>query len=265
VPDIDVVIIGRGGGSVEDLWAFNDEALARAIRACPVPVISAVGHEVDFTIADLAADLRASTPSNAAELVVERADHVRRRIDAAADRLRRVTSGTVDRWGERLERLRFSLRRWPAAIAMRDRDREQARARLHQALTAHLNRVRTRFDALERRLERRDVRQLTADLRMRIVRVEGRLAAVMPARVLAADARARELAARLDSLSPLGVLGRGYAVCWNEDRTSIIRSADTVETGDGVRVTLAEGELACRVESATVDDERPRGPKRSQP
>ena len=82
-PDVDVVIIGRGGGSAEDLWAFNDEALARAIAACPVPVISAVGHEVDFTIADFVADVRAATPSNAAELVVDRADNFRTRIDRA--------------------------------------------------------------------------------------------------------------------------------------------------------------------------------------
>ncbi len=81
VPDVDVVIIGRGGGSVEDLWAFNDEVLARTIAACPVPVIAGVGHEVDFTIADLVADVRAATPSNAAELVVDRADNFRRRVD----------------------------------------------------------------------------------------------------------------------------------------------------------------------------------------
>ena len=83
VPEVDVVIIGRGGGSAEDLWAFNDEALARAIAACPVPVISAVGHEVDFTIADFVADVRAATPSNAAELVVDRADNFCARIDRA--------------------------------------------------------------------------------------------------------------------------------------------------------------------------------------
>jgi exodeoxyribonuclease VII large subunit len=259
VPEIDVVIIGRGGGSTEDLSAFNDEALARAIRACPVPVISAVGHEIDFTIADFVADVRASTPSNAAELVVERTDHVHRRIDVSTERLRRTVRDMVGRGHDRLTRLRLGLERWPLSIALRDRDREQARWRLRQALAAHVGCVRARFDALERRLERRDVRQLTADLRTRLVRADGRIGAAMPARLAAADARTRELAGRLDSLSPLSVLGRGYAVCWNDERTSIIRSADAVRPGDGVRVTLAEGELACRVNTAWLHDERPRG------
>ena len=97
VPEVDVVIIGRGGGSAEDLWAFNDERLARAIAACPVPVIAAVGHEVDFTIADFVADVRAATPSNAAELVVDRADNFRARIDRAEHRFRMTMRMALER------------------------------------------------------------------------------------------------------------------------------------------------------------------------
>jgi exodeoxyribonuclease VII large subunit len=108
-----------------------------------------------------------------------------------------------------------------------------------------------RFDALRRRLERRDVRRVTADLTMRIVRADGRLRELVTANRLAWHARVRALAAQLDAMSPLAVLGRGYAVCWNESRTSIIRSAQTVERGETVRVTLASGELACRVEDKT--------------
>src|SRR4029079_4922938 len=124
VPELDVVIIGRGGGSVEDLWAFNDEALARAIVACPVPVISAVGHEVDYTIADFVADVRAATPSNAAELVVERADHMRTRIHRAEDRLRRAAERAVDGRAQRFERCAYRLDNWPVKIVMRERDRD---------------------------------------------------------------------------------------------------------------------------------------------
>ena len=109
VPEMDVVIIGRGGGSAEDLWAFNDEGLARAIAACPVPVISAVGHEVDFTIADFVADVRAATPSNAAELVVDRADNFRTRIERASARLVQVLRYGNERRRQRADRLDMRL------------------------------------------------------------------------------------------------------------------------------------------------------------
>jgi exodeoxyribonuclease VII large subunit len=106
----------------------------------------------------------------------------------------------------------------------------------------------SRFDALRRRLEQRDLRRISSDLRTRVVRADGRLVALGRRATDARTARAGELAARLDSLSPLAVLGRGYAVCWNESRTSIIRSAAATSVGDTVRVTLNEGELVCRVD-----------------
>jgi exodeoxyribonuclease VII large subunit len=253
LPDVDVVIIGRGGGSAEDLWAFNDEALARAIAASPVPVISAVGHEIDFTIADFVADVRAATPSNAAELVVDRADNFLTRIAHADQRLASAVAGAVGRRARRAERCATALGQWPTAVVMRDRDAEELALRLRHAIAGRIARASQRCDSWRRRLERRDVRRVTADLRTRLVRADGRLVQRIGARRLAADARVRETIARLDALSPLAVLGRGYAVCWNASRTSIIRDATTVRPGDGVRVTLAEGELACRVERASTD------------
>jgi exodeoxyribonuclease VII large subunit len=248
VPELDVVIIGRGGGSAEDLWAFNDEALARAIAACPVPVISAVGHEVDFTIADFVADLRAATPSNAAELVVERADHVCARIRHAEHRLEALVGRALARRQQAAERLDLKLQRWPALVVMRDRDRQELGMRLEHAIADRLGRLAHRFEGARRRLERRDVRRVAAELRTRLVQADGRLRALAARHRMTADARVRELAGRLHSLSPLAVLGRGYAVCWNETRTSIIRSARRVHRGEAVRVTLAEGELGCRIE-----------------
>jgi exodeoxyribonuclease VII large subunit len=249
VDEIDVVILGRGGGAAEDLWAFNDEALARAIAACPVPVISAVGHEVDFTIADFVADVRAATPSNAAELVVDRADNFRTRIDRAEQRLRGAMRQALGRRQLQNQTADARLRRWPVRVVLRDRDRQELGWRLVRAGNARLAHAAQRFDALRRRLERRDVRRVAADLRTRLVRADGRLSELVQRRRLGADARSRELAARLHSLSPLAVLGRGYAVCWDASRARIIRSSQTVEPGDGVRVTLADGELSCRVES----------------
>jgi exodeoxyribonuclease VII large subunit len=250
VPDIDVVILGRGGGSAEDLWAFNDEQLARAIAACPVPVISAIGHEVDFTIADFVADLRAATPSNAAELVVDRADNFRARIDRAEHRLAAAMARAVGGLGLSLERLRSRLGRWPVAIVLRDRDCRELADRLRRATAGRLGRLDQRVDALRLRLERRDVRRVTADLMTRVAAADLRLRQCVRLRVMAAGARAGGLAGRVHALSPLAVLGRGYAVCWDDRRTRIIRAARTVPVGDTVRVTLAEGELRCRVEGS---------------
>ena len=247
VPEIDVVIIGRGGGSAEDLWAFNDEKLARAIAACPVPVIAAVGHEVDFTIADFVADVRAATPSNAAEIVVDRADNFRTRIRQAERRLALVATSQIDRRRTMTGRLDTRLLQWPTRVVMRDRDCQELGFRLDAAAIDALASAGQRFDALRRRLEQRDLRRITGDLRTRIVRAEGRLTQLISLRALAKESRARELAGRLHTLSPLAVLGRGYAVCWNESRTSIIRSAGATSPGDTVRVTLADGELSCRV------------------
>ncbi len=248
VPGVDVVIIGRGGGSAEDLWAFNDEHLARAIAACPVPVVSAVGHEIDFTIADFVADVRAATPSNAAELVVDRADNFYSRIDRAAERLRAAIERAAAGRSQRAERLAFRLDQWPVKVALRERDRQDLAFRLDRAAAASLGRASQRFDGLRRRLEQRDIHRVIGDLRARTVRAEHALRALVADRRHRAERQAATLAARLDALSPLAVLGRGYAVCWNEARTGIIRSAAAVEPGARVRVTLALGELGCRVE-----------------
>jgi exodeoxyribonuclease VII large subunit len=248
-PEVDVIIIGRGGGSVEDLWAFNDEALARAIVACPVPVISAVGHEVDFTIADFVADVRAATPSNAAEIVVDRAENFLTRIGRADQRLRQALARAMERGRQTAGRLELRLGQWPVHVAMRDRDVERLRMRLSARIRASTHTRRDRFDGWRRRLERRDARQVLAALLGRVQRADDRLRHRIGTRHIAFDGRLRELGGRLDALSPLAVLGRGYAVCWNEARTSIIRSRTAVQAGDAVRVTLADGDIGCRVES----------------
>lgn len=247
VDGVDVVIIGRGGGSAEDLWAFNDEGLARAIAACPIPVIAAVGHEVDFTIADFVADVRAATPSNAAEIVVDRADAFRMRIDRAAERLVAATRRTLEVRQQRALRADARLRAWPTRVVLQQRDCQEYVLRMRHALVTRVARARHRFDDLRHRLQTRDVRRVAGDWQVRLARLDARLQQAALARHQAASARAREGAARLQALSPLAVLGRGYAVCWNGARTAIIRSAGSVQPGDDVRVTVADGELHCQV------------------
>lgn len=248
IPEIDVVIIGRGGGSAEDLWAFNDEHLARAIAACPVPVVSAVGHEIDFTIADFVADVRAATPSNAAEIVVDRADNFCARIDRAEERLAAAMGRAMAGRTQQSERLALRLGRWPVKVELRERDRQDLEFRLERSVGASLTRATHRIDNLRRRLERRDIRRVISDFRSRTTAADHRLRTLVTSRRHDAERRLVGVAARLDALSPLSVLGRGYAVCWDESRTVIIRSASAVRAGDRVHVRLAQGELGCRVE-----------------
>jgi len=249
VAGIDVVIVGRGGGSVEDLWAFNDEGVARAIAASPVPIISAVGHEVDFTIADFAADVRAPTPSAAAEIVVARKEDFCSHIDRLSQRLTGAVRGSVARLESRVHQLnrRPGFAGWSARLAMRGRhSAETTHALRHAARAAVSQRLRA-FQALRLQLEQYDLRRRLGSVRARLVGVDGALRAAAMHRHHGAEARLHTCAARLDSLSPLSVLGRGYAVVWDQSRTRVIRRASDVKRGDGVRVTLSEGELTCEV------------------
>ncbi len=249
VPGVDVIIAGRGGGSVEDLHAFNQEPVARAIVASPVPVISAVGHEVDFTIADFVADVRAPTPSAAAEMVVAAKDEFCARIDRLSHRLQAAIGGGLQRRRGEVHLLttRRGLAAWQARLANRGRYAADLSHQLRQAGGAILSRRQRQFAALRLRLEARDLRRLMAVVRGRLGGAEGRLSAAADRARHRAQSRFAAIAGRLDTLSPLAVLGRGYAVCWNAERTTIIRRAVSVTPGDRVRVTLHEGEIQCDV------------------
>lgn len=249
VPGIDVVIVGRGGGSVEDLWAFNDEAVARAIAGSPVPIISAVGHEVDVTIADFAADVRAPTPSAAAEIVVARKEDFCNHIERLSQRLTHAVRGSIARLESRVHLLnrRPGFAGWPARLALRGRHCADTTHALRHAARASLSRRIRAFQTLRLQLEQYDLRRRLGGVRARLIGVDAMLRAAATHRQHRAEARLRTCAARLDSLSPLAVLGRGYAVVWDDTRTRVIRRASEVKPGDDVRVTLSEGELTCEV------------------
>ncbi len=246
---VDVIIAGRGGGSAEDLWAFNEEIVARAIVDSPVPVISAVGHESDVTIADFVADLRAPTPSAAAELVVTAKDDFCNRINRLSQRLHSAARHGIQQRRATVQTLagRRALAGWHGQLALRGRHAAELTHQLKRAALARLAREGRAFRELRGRLEAQDLRRRFAASRGRLTTADQRLnAAALRARERA-DTRLRILAGRLSTLSPLAVLGRGYAVCWNADRTAIIRDASSVQPGERVRVTLQQGELACEV------------------
>jgi exodeoxyribonuclease VII large subunit len=245
VKGVDVVIVGRGGGSIEDLWAFNEEVVARAIAGCPVPTISAVGHETDVTIADFVADLRAPTPSAAAEMVVSRKDD----FCASIDRLSHRISAAMVARKRRVELRLRSLEARPGYagfrghLALKGRHAAEISHEMRRAMRAALAQRERAYNALRLKLETFDLRRRLGHVRTRLVAAEGRLGSVAAKRVHVAEARLRAGAARLESLSPLAVLGRGYAVCWNADKSAIIRDAAAVKPGDEIHVTLHQGEL----------------------
>jgi exodeoxyribonuclease VII large subunit len=249
VPGMDVVIVGRGGGSIEDLWAFNEEVVARAIVRCPVPVIAAVGHETDVTIADFAADLRAPTPSAAAALVASRHEEVCGRLDRTRDRLRGALEGRVLRLRSAVQTISGApaFAGWPARLAMRSRHLAESAHALQRAVHARLDRSFRTLDTLHARLEARDLRRRAGAARGQIIGSVGRLQAGMVRQQHRHAARLGALAGRLDTLSPLAVLGRGYAVCWNMAHDSIVRDAAELHAGDSVRVVLARGAIEAGV------------------
>jgi exodeoxyribonuclease VII large subunit len=246
---VDVIIATRGGGSAEDLWAFNEEIVARAISASPVPVISAVGHEVDFTIADFVADVRAPTPSAAAEMVVAAKDEFCGRIDRLVHRLHSAVRTGLQRRAAAVHALtsRRGLAGWQARLAMKGRHAAELTHRLRRLAAQLVARRERTYLALRTRLEARDLRRHLATIRGRLEAAEGRLTSAVRRTQDQAGARVTALTGRLDSLSPLAVLARGYAVCWNDDRSAIVRTASAVAAGDTVRVTLHDGELRCEV------------------
>jgi exodeoxyribonuclease VII large subunit len=252
---VEVVILARGGGSIEDLWAFNEEPVARAIAASPVPVITGIGHQTDTTIADFVADLRAATPSNAAELVVARRDEFVAGIDRRTDRMAAVLRRTIHEGQRRLDaaRARPGLAGFAGRLATRGRYCDELARSVVASTRSQLTRRTRQLDEYRRRLEACDPRRRLAQDAGRLAQFDGRLRTAAAAARHGADRRLRDVAGRLDALSPLAVLARGYAVCWNADRTAIIREADPALVGGAITVTLARGELGCTVLETRTD------------
>jgi exodeoxyribonuclease VII large subunit len=250
VPELDVVIVGRGGGSLEDLWAFNEEAVARAIAACRVPVVSAVGHEIDFTIADFAADVRAPTPTAAAALVVPDRRELAATVAGAIGRLRSALVRQLGTAAARLEGLERRLgdpRRRVADIGRRIADLE---TRARRALVRRTVWERRELVRLSAELVRHEPRAVLAAEQARLARDAQRLRRTVEGRVAAARAALERERARLHALSPLACLERGYAIVRRDDRSAaVVRDATTLAPGDAVRLVLARGRARAHIDS----------------
>ncbi|HEY4104600.1 MAG TPA: exodeoxyribonuclease VII large subunit, partial [Polyangiaceae bacterium] len=216
-PGLDVVVIGRGGGSGEDLMAFNDERVVRRVARMSVPVVSAVGHEVDFSLTDLAADVRAATPSQAAELVVPETRARRATLNRTENALLRALSARLLRSRSEVERARSRLSDPRFVIAERQQELDELSLRLRKQLERTLASRRAQNELLTRRLYARHPRAVFANARVELGPLDVRLDSAMRRRLSRHAGNLSDLAVRLDGLSPLTILGRGYAIATRAD------------------------------------------------
>ena len=244
----DVLLLTRGGGSMEDLWAFNDEAVARAIHASAVPVVSAVGHEIDFSIADFVADLRAPTPSAAAELLVPDAVATVRHLQQLQQRMLTLQQRKMQAHSQRVDHLFLRLQaQRPKARLARDRERL---IHLHSRLMAMLREQgqqrHTRLERLQNRLLAQHPRAQLPLLARRLAEQDQRLRRAMALTLERKQTSVRHIGRALQAISPLATLDRGYAILF-DDAGRVLRSTTTARPGDRLIARLADGELRVKV------------------
>jgi len=245
-----VVIVARGGGSLEDLWAFNVERVARAIAKCSVAVVSAIGHETDFTIADFVADLRAPTPSAAAEMVIATRASLVDRLDTAERTLRQAARLAVHVLGRRLHGLTVDPERLHRVLGRRSQAVDDLEYRLRDVTRGLIGKRKQYLEATAARLARRDVRLQFAEARRRLEAMDARGSQFVRLRLGSAREALAPLEAHLKQLSPLTILDRGYAIV--ERAGTIVKSPADAPVGSDVRIRLAQGGLDARVTEITA-------------
>jgi exodeoxyribonuclease VII large subunit len=245
-PRVDVVVVARGGGSLEDLWAFNEEVVARALCGCPVPTVSAVGHETDVTIADFCADVRAPTPTAAAELIARVKDELVADLAQRRARLGRAMRAQLERKRGQHDKLRARVADPRRLIGDRKLRLDRARQRLEDLIHDQLAARREMLRIARERLQTQHPREKLRRLEREVARLEQKLKALAARALVARRHRYEGLTARLDALSPLKVLARGYAVAFDPRGHALLQAAQ-VQPGERVRVRLHEGELLAEV------------------
>jgi len=250
----DVLIIGRGGGSLEDLWCFNEEAVARAIAACRIPTVSAVGHEVDVTIADFVADLRAPTPSAAAEKISPDQSDWLRQLRERQFRLSNAMSLALKRLGTQLGHLGARLRDPRRELLEKAQRMDELELRLQKAIRQRLTTVGVRNDHLRQRLVMQSPRRQLSDSREALRRVGERLTSIIQQDLRHRRENLEHAAQTLNVVSPLATLGRGYAIV-RDNQGNIVREASEVGPGDTISARVAKGEMKAKVTSVKSAEE----------
>jgi exodeoxyribonuclease VII large subunit len=258
---VDVIIVGRGGGSAEDLAAFNDEGLARAVAASEIPVISAVGHETDFTIVDFVADLRAPTPSAAAELVIRSRVEVENQAEAVRERLLRAMERRLlearHALTERAQHAGFA--RMMDLIRQRQQRLDDLTHRLERGERQLLERLRRRWEGVAAAVRHYDARRVLAGMRGELASQTAALGAGMRNLLLQYRVRAERMGRALEMLSPLAILERGYALVFDGEG-SLVKDAEQVRPGGEIRVRVARGEIRAAVQKVSQDVGKPERP-----
>jgi exodeoxyribonuclease VII large subunit len=260
---VEVIIVGRGGGSAEDLAAFNDEALARTVAASEIPVISAVGHETDFTIVDFVADLRAPTPSAAAELVIRARQEVESQAEAVRERLvRAMERRLLEARHALMERAQDgAFARMMDLIRQRQQKLDDLTYRLERAERQTLEQTWRRWETVAAAVRHYDVRRVLAGMRAEWDAGTVALSAVMRNLLLQYKVRAERMGRALEALSPLAILERGYALVFDGAR-QLVKDAAQVKVGQEISARLARGEIRATVERAAAQGETGSRPKK---
>jgi exodeoxyribonuclease VII large subunit len=256
-PGLDVMIVGRGGGSLEDLWAFNEEPVARAIHRSPVPVVSAVGHEIDFTIADFVADLRAPTPSAAAELVVRNKVELVQTLESLARRLSQTVRMKLESRQVRLSSLVYRLADPRKRVSDQRLRLDDLSSRLATSIQQSLGRRIDRFRMKVESLTLLHPGKRVTDYSHRLSQLHRRLAVAGRSSMRFYRQRVEVAAGRLQSLSPLAVLERGYGIARVLPSREIIRDASRLKADDRVNVKVHRGDFVARVEKIGGPEEDP--------
>jgi len=275
---VDVIVVARGGGSFEDLFAFNDEALARTIAASKLPVISAVGHETDFTICDFVADLRAPTPSAAAELVIQSKQELAAKLATLRDRLRQAMNYKLLRSHNALSRLaqHSAFVRMPDMVARRQQRLDDLLHRMEQAQKRNLNSLQRRHESLDTRLRHQDMRvrlsgmrrlleartselhrqseRLLTGKKMHVDDLALALGRTTETILLRRRSRWELLHSRLSGLSPKAILARGYALVFDA-AGNLVKEASQLKRGDAIRAQLGRGEFTAKVNATKLDSD----------